>query len=259
MAQATTTEPADFQPLRPAFLKKVFVGFAAMVLLSAGISLAGNLLGDRIAMAGHSDDPRQYEVVIGNNVLMVPGNEIRFERARHSGIAERLDVYFEWPSMQGYSAASRDTFNLTGGNPLIFLALERRIMSRDMSGRLDPIYSAIIEFPGKAGPAGLMLHALRRDAGYSDEMLAIGPMGSGERFVARCLIGPSAEQSIAPCERDIHMGDKLVLTYRFPREMLAEWKSLEQAIRAKAGRYMRIPASGKSQSRSMSRMAIEKL
>lgn len=238
MAQATSTTSPALQTPRPAFMVKVFAGFAAIAALSGLISLAGSMLGQSIVMAGHSDDPKPYEVVIGNDVLSVPGNEIRFERARRDGVAPRLDLYLEWPRMAGYTLASRDSFNLAGGNPLIFFSIEERIMSRDMSGRYEPIYDTIIEHPGRAGPAGLTVHRFVEAAGYTDEMLVVSPKVEDWRFVARCLSGTVADQSIAPCERDIQIGRDLVLTYRFPRELLADWQKLEKSVRDKASTYL---------------------
>ncbi len=56
-------------------------------------------------------------MVIGNNVIAVPANIIRFEQARRDGIASRLDLYLRYPEMDGYSDAARDDFNHTGNEP----------------------------------------------------------------------------------------------------------------------------------------------
>ena len=47
-------------------------------------------------------------------------------------------------------------------------------------------------------------------------MLAVAERPGEDPFVARCLTGASAAESLAPCERDIQLGDDLSLTYRFP-------------------------------------------
>ena len=46
-------------------------------------------------------------------------------------------------------------------------------------------------------------------------------------------------QSLAPCERDIQVGDDLSLTYRFPQELLADWQALDAAVTAKAARFLK--------------------
>ena len=64
-------------------------------------------------------------------------------------------------------------------------------------------------------------------------MLVVADRPGKDPFVARCLSGPSAAESLAPCERDIQVGDDLSLTYRFPQELLAGWPALDAAIAAK--------------------------
>ena len=92
-------------------------------------------------------------------------------------------------------------------------------MSRDMSGRFEPIYRALIVKPGNAGPgAASCFIGFNEKSGYMNEVLAVAERTDGRRpFVARCLSGPEAEESLAPCERDIQVGDDLSLSYRFPR------------------------------------------
>ena len=108
------------------------------------------------------------------------------------------------------------------------------MMSRDMSGRFAPIYSALIDQPGTPGPGGTMIYGFSEKSGYLNEVLAVAGRAGKDPFVARCLSGPSAEESLAPCERDIQVGDSLSLTYRFPREFLGNWQALDAAIVAKA-------------------------
>ncbi|MEP9388230.1 hypothetical protein [Mesorhizobium sp. KR9-304] len=216
-------------------MMKVFYGFAVLALLSLGISLGGKWFGRSIALAGHTDDATLREIVIGNNVISAPANTIRFDRQRRNGIASRLDLYLRWPRLDGYSDAARDDFNhANGARTIIFLSFEERIMSRDMSGRLDPIYASMLVRPGVEGPGGTTLYRFNEKSGYLNEVLAVAAEPAGTAFVARCLAGESADESLAPCERDIHVGDDLSLSYRFPRELLGDWARLDAAVRARA-------------------------
>lgn len=223
------------KPIDSAFMMRVFYGFAALALLSLAISMGGKWLGKSIAMAGHTDDVTVHEVVIGNDVIAAPANAIRFERARRDGVTERLDLYLHWPDMRGYSAEARDDFNHAGGaRRILFLTFEQRMMSRDMSGRFEPIYKSLIDPAGTAAPGGVTLYRFKPNSGYLNEILAVAPSSGAAPFVARCLTGPSAEESLAPCERDVHIGGNLSLTYRFPRELLQGWRSLDAAVLATA-------------------------
>ena len=240
MKQEATANGPEFEVVDSTLMKRVFYAFAALALLSAAISLGGKWLGRSIAMAGYTDDTTVHEVVIGNNVIAVPANFIRFEQARRDGIASRLDLYLRYPEMGGYSTAARDDFNHKGARKNIaFLSFEQQMMSRDMSGRLAPIYSALIVQPGTPGPGGTTLYGFTEKSGYLNEVLAVATRPGKDPFVARCLSGPSAEESLAPCERDIHVGDGLSLTYRFPREFLGNWQALDAAIAAEAAHILK--------------------
>jgi hypothetical protein len=139
--------------------------------------------------------------------------------------------------MAGYSDDARDEFNHAGGRrTIIFVSFRERTMSRDMSGRLAPIYDTLIEKPGTAGPSGLTIHAFRAGSGYLNEVLAVARTGDAAPFVARCLTGATAGLSLAPCERDVHVGGSLSMTFRFSDTLLGDWRRLEQAMRDYARR-----------------------
>lgn len=211
-----------------------------LIALSTAIGLAGRWFGHAISMGGHTDDSRLFEIVIGNNVIVAPANTIRFDHARRDGIAQRLDLYLRWPDLTGYSDAYREDFNSAGQEKrLIFVSYEPRIMSRDMSGRLEPIYRTLIEKTGRSGPDGLTVHDFIARSGYVNEELVIGARQGQPPFVARCLTGASAAQSLAQCQRDVGVGDNLSLSYRFPASLLSDWRKLDSDIAAKSQSMIR--------------------
>lgn len=227
---ATDAEPS-FRVVDSRLMVKVFYAFAILFVLSAAISLVGKWIGASIAMAGYTDDPTVHEIVIGNNVIAAPANTIRFALARRDGIANRLDLYMRWPLLDGYSEAARGDFNHTSpAKRIVFLSFEDRMMSRDMSGRFEPIYSSLITRPGVPGANGITTYRFTPVSGYLDEVLVVAKRQGKDPFVARCLTGPSGDESLAPCERDIHVGDNLSLTYRFPAELLSDWQALDESV-----------------------------
>lgn len=231
MASQDIAEPQSTPLLDSRFMWRVFYIFAAMAVISVAISIAGRYAGRSIAMAGHTDDASIAEVVIGNNVIAAPRNMIRFEQARRNGVASRLDLYLRWPDMTGYTSAARDDFNHAGGTPnILFVSLSESLMSRDMSGRFEPIYSLLTEPTGEVRAGGLALHRFTEKSGYVNEIMLTGVRPGKEPYAVRCLDGDAAQQSLAPCERDIHIGDRLSLVYRFPRELLGDWKALDAAV-----------------------------
>jgi hypothetical protein len=240
MKQSIAADGPEIRTVDSSLMFKVFCAFALLALLSAAISVGGKWFGRSIAMAGHTDDTTLREIVIGNDVIAVPANAIRFERARRDGIASRLDLYLRWPDMSGYSTAARDDFNHAGGSRrIIFLSFEERMMSRDMSGRLAPIYSSMIVQPGVSAPGGVVLYEFNGKSGYLNEVLAVAERPGDTPFVARCLSGPSADESLAPCERDVQVGENLSLAYRFPKELLAEWRALDAAVLGETSRILK--------------------
>jgi hypothetical protein len=232
MASAAISESGtDPQVFRSAFRIMVVLG-----LLTLAISGAGRLAGGAISHGGNSDKLRKHEIVIANSVFSVSENLIRMAEQRSQGVKSRLDLFAVWPRMEGYSESRRPLFDGTSAEPpsLLFISIEPRQMSRDMSGRLAPIYTQLIEPNSENGPvAGMRSHAFKADrAVFADERLfVVGPMDQPV-FVARCIDGPQAEDTLAPCERDVFFEDDLTVKYRFPRRLLAEYGALDREVMA---------------------------
>ncbi len=184
-ASAATGTRREVEATRSPMLPRIVFGFAALALLSFGISVAGRMAGHSIAMAGHTDDLSIHEIAIGNDVIAAPANAIRFAAARRDGAASRLDLYLHWPDLEGYSQSRRNDFNHAGGSrSIVFLSFENRAMSRDMSGRFLPVFPRDHP-PWRSRPAGTMLFGFEETSGYANEILAIGGRPEGEPFVAR--------------------------------------------------------------------------
>jgi len=240
MTHAEAGAPAGSGAADSSPMVRIFYGFVALALLSLGLSLGGKMLGRSVIMGGHTDERTPHLIAIADDVLSVPANMIRQQGSRHDGAAKRLDLYLLWPGLDGYTAATRDDFNHVGGRKgILFVSIEERSMSQDMSGRLHPIYDHIIRKPGTPAAAGLAAFDFKEGSGYANETLMVAPnTDRAQPFVARCLSGRSAAESLAPCERDIHVGKSLSLTYRFPEELLPHWRELEAAMRAKAEEFL---------------------
>jgi hypothetical protein len=131
----------------------------AMALLTGATVIGGKWLGTRIRLGGNTESREAYTVEIGKDRLTLPANMIRFETQRRNGPAERLDLYLLWPEMEGFSAASSDRFNdLDKSRGLIFVQISQSVMSKDMSGRVEPIYSRYFEGAPVSAGNDLILH-----------------------------------------------------------------------------------------------------
>jgi len=215
------------------FVYRLTAVVAVLALLTIGISIGGRWFGERIALAGHTDSTEQFAVQIGLDKLTLSANTIRFRDQRQSGTAERVDLYLTWPEMQGYSAGLRQRFDDVGqSSALIFLQFSQSTMSRDMSGRLNPIYTNL--FDGAAQPVnfGLTLHHLRADSGYGNEIILTAPRDGQPDYVVRCLLPAAGERpNSGDCQRDIHIGQDLTVLYRFSSALLPDWQHIDAAVR----------------------------
>ncbi len=220
------------------FLTRLTIGVAMLACLTVAISVGGRMLGERIALAGHTESADPIDIVIGQDQIRLPANTIRFEEQRHTGRAEHVDLYLTWPEMDGYSDAERFRFN-DANRPegLIFLNLSQSTMSRDMSGRLEPIYSHLFDDRPEPGPDGLTLQPLKENSGYGDEVFFTGILPDGSDYAVRCMMPESELQSTsADCQRDIHIGRDLSVLYRFSSRLLPQWRAMEARVRAYVGR-----------------------
>lgn len=231
----------DYSPRRARrrLLARLGLLLVIVVLVAAGISVAGRWYGKSLAMGGHTDETMVFQIELGSDVLRVPANMIRFEHARRHGAVAKLDLYMRWPQMDGFSLEARHAFNHENGSrELLFLSVEERMMSRDMSGRYEPIYKAMVSEPGRKGPAGLMVYSFPEGTGYVDELLVVENSDSAAPFVMRCLSGAQARDSLAPCERDIHLGRGLSLTYRMPASLASSWREVDAAVKEAAESFL---------------------
>ncbi len=237
MTAATTGNcgSADHAPLLSTrLLTRLTVGIAALAALSVAINFAGQMLGQRLALAGHTESTEAVDIVIGQDHLRLPKNALRFEDQRQSGSAVRADLYLTWPEMQGYSHGERNRFNdVTRSENLIFLNISQSTMSKDMSGRLEPIYRHLFSGHPEAGPDGLALHQLKPNSGYGGEVFFTGRMDDGSDYAVRCMMAADpAEATSADCQRDIHLGNDLSVLYRFSSRLLPQWHAMEAQVRA---------------------------
>ncbi|WP_242223133.1 hypothetical protein [Shinella zoogloeoides] len=240
MAAVTTGNEEHAPLISNRFLTRLTVGVAMLAGLTVAISVGGRMLGERIALAGHTESTAAIDIVIGQDQIRLPANTIRFEEERHTGRAERVDLYLTWPEMNGYSNGERARFN-DANHPesLIFLNLSQSTMSRDMSGRLEPIYSHLFDDRPEPGPAGLTRQPLKENSGYGGEVFFTGILPDGSDYAVRCMIpADDAQSTSADCQRDIHIGRDLSVLYRFSSRLLPQWQAMEARVRDYLGRSL---------------------
>ncbi len=230
-ARQSTTE--DHAPLiGTRFLYIVTAIAVTLAALTGLISLAGQWYGGSLALAGNTDSAEINDVFIGQDHLRLASNVIRFAEQRSTGVVERIDLYATWPDMQGYSDETRRLFNdVSRPDALIFMQISQSTMSRDMSGRVEPIYKHLFEGAPRPGPAGLTAHSMRETSGYGHETLLTADRGADTPYAVRCMLPATPEDATsADCQRDIHIGTDLVVLYRFSSQLLPQWQAIDGAV-----------------------------
>ena len=240
----STASPARHLPLLSI---GVAYRLAAVVLLLGALTIAivvgGHWVGQRISLAGHTTSTQTFDITIGEDSLRLAANTIRFPSERIDGVTERVDLYLTLPQMQGYTDANRMDFNdISRSSSLVFLQLTQSTMSRDMSGRLEPIYAHLIDGKAFAGPHGLTAYRLRADAGYGGEVLLTAARSGKTDYVVRCLLPSEPEKATSgDCQRDVKIGNDLSLLYRFSSNRLGDWEHIDAELQAFVKTRLRPP------------------
>lgn len=231
------TEPSaddDVPLISNRFLYRLTAIIALLAAVTVAISLAGRWYGEHMALGGHTASPEIFSVQIGTDTIALAANTIRNREQRRSGPTERVDLYLTWPGLEGYRDDLKAQFNsITGPGHLLFLQLSQGTMTRDMSGRLGPIYSHMFEGAPLPAPHGLTMHRLRADSGYRDEVIYTAKRDGMPDYVVRCLVPVEAQLATGgDCQRDIRVGRDLSVLYRFSAAVLKDWYHIDAAISA---------------------------
>ncbi len=229
-------QPENLNTIRRKSISNGTLAIGALVLIIFGF-VAGTLwLKYQIAQTDFTGDTQIRQIILGNDVLNIPANFIRFEKQRNSDTLDRVDLAILWPDGSGFSQANSVEFQNIGPAPnILFISLHKRKLGLDMSGRLESVYSKIFAGPKTAGPAGLYFQPLKQGTGYDGEQLAIFK-DENLTWVARCQ--DNSAPTRPTCMRDIFLGESLSLQYRFPRHLLKNWLSVENLVLNKIGEML---------------------
>lgn len=235
MTRRASAPPQQELPLiSQRFLRRLTIATAALLLTTLAITMGGRWLGERMALGGNTESDEILPITIGEDTLQIPANTIRFEEQRKAGKTERVDLYVTWPGMQGYSPARRASFdNIDRPDLLVFLQISQSTMSKDMSGRLQPIYAQLFDGAPLPFHDGLTLHRLRAASGYGQEVLLTAERPGKPDYAVRCLLPAAGEKPTGgDCQRDIRVGNDLTVLYRFSSTLLKDWDHIDAAIDA---------------------------
>ena len=214
------------------FVTRLTAAILVIALLSAAINLAARYLGDALVTGSHSDSLADFDITIGMDTLRLPANALRFASQRHSGESERTDMALLWPEMTGYSRDNRNRFDdVALSDGLIFIQLSQSTMSRDMSGRLEPIYSHLFEGAAVPFDFGLVEHRLKPGTGFDGEVMLTAKRPGKTDYAVRCVLPATEQQATSgDCQRDVRVGQDLTVLYRFSSRLLDDWNALDNRV-----------------------------
>ncbi len=178
--------------------------------------------------ADGSSAPARLPVSIGGTLFNVPSAAIRMKIQRHSGPQERIDLSFDFPSLEAPEApkhVSADEVLEEAMQPIdrIFLSIAAHhdTLAPDMLVRT--IYPRYLDQASTSAPDGLTLRPFRDGSPYSGEDLFAA---ATPNLSARCT-RDGKTPGMCLSERRIDGAD---LTFRFPRSWLAQWRDVANAM-----------------------------
>jgi hypothetical protein len=174
-----------------------------------------------------SSGPARLPVSIGGTLFNVPPAAIRMKIQRHSGPQERVDLSFSFPSLEPPEAPKRvsaaDVEAALQPIERIFLSISAHHDSLAPEMRVRTIYPRYLEANSTPREDGLTMRSFREGSPYGGEDLF---SSNAPDISARCT-RDAATPGMCLSERRIDGAD---LTFRFPRDWLAHWREVSDAI-----------------------------
>lgn len=173
------------------------------------------------------EQPIPLPISIGGTLFNIPANAIREKVQRHSGPQERVDLGFDFPSLEPPGTQrhvnAESVEDAQNAIKRIFLSIAEHHGAMSPDTRLQTIYPRYLEPTQSVVAESLTLLAFRDGTPYEQEDLLVA---QDKPFVARCT---RDRETPGTClsERRINGAD---LTFRFPRQWLGQWRDVAAAM-----------------------------
>ena len=171
-----------------------------------------------------ANDAPPLPVVIAGVVFNVPPAAIRVPLQRRAGPQERIDLAYRWPEL---TPPESHAPSAAGAPARLFVTIEVSQGTLPPVERLRTIYPRYIDAPSVAEPGGLTVAPFADDTPYQGEDVMYDA-SAPERFLVRCNRA-RGDLTLAMCLYERPVGTAAV-TFRFPREWLADWRAVESGI-----------------------------
>lgn len=172
-------------------------------------------------------DAPSLPITVGGVAFNVPPAAIRFKMQRRAGGQARVDLVFQWPSLEppapGHAVSPADAPKVT---ERIFVTLAGSDNTLPPVERLKSIYPRYIISGPAVDMGGLQVHPFRSGTPYQGEDLIYDP-ASPARLLMRCTQSFAATPGTCLHERRLAGVD---ITVRFPRDWLTDWRKVARSI-----------------------------
>lgn len=192
-----------------------------------GLAYVGYLLWPRWPAAEAAADAPSVPVAVAGVTVNVPPAAIRVPLQRRPGAQPRLDLVFLWPDLTPPTPPEKRIPAVEQKQPEhLFVSIVAAEGTLPLEERIKTIYPRYIVERAFEGPEGLTGVAFRDGTPYQGEDLFYLP-GRTDTFFARC----SRDVTLTPgsCLLERRLG-AAVLTARFPRDWLAQWRELTAGL-----------------------------
>jgi hypothetical protein len=162
-------------------------------------------------------------IVVSGTTFNIEPAAIRESIERRPGVQSRVDLAYLWPSLMPPDPAVKPTVGApVDPNKRLFVTIAAGDLTLPIAERVQEIYPRYMMPEPKAGPDGLTLREFRDGTPYQDEELVF-ESNAPEHFLARCSRKGVVNSGTCLLERRVGRAD---VTLRFPRDWLADWKSV---------------------------------
>lgn len=178
-------------------------------------------------------DAPSLPVTVSGVAFNVPPAAIRVPIQRRPGAHERIDLAFDWPSLEPSDPTAKPAAPMpdpAAPPPTIdrlFVTLQGAGETLAPEERLRSIYPRYTAAEALSEPAGLLTLPFRDGTPYQGEDLIYQPPAN-DVFIVRCTRnGAGPTRGVCLYERRIEKADIVV---RFPRDWLNDWRLVASKI-----------------------------
>ena len=208
--------------------------FGLIVIAIFALFLLYYILPAPIAWIQSRPDPtpvtRPVPLSVGGKRFLIPANYIVYSAERQGGQHRRVSLAALMPDFRGFSLAEAHHFaDDSARSQVVHLRIWADDLALSEPAQLRRVLLTFVTRPqGQAGPFGLTQYSFRSDNGYRGQDLFVG-VYHGRTIVLRCW--RMAATDLAPdCMRDLRLGHDVVLSYRFKRAYLSQWREIAQGV-----------------------------